>query len=408
MPGQQEEDLSAQAQPMSETQAMLKVVQNKIRNLRKAVDRASQLESAESRGEVLQADQIESLRSKPIKVALLSEFEEVLKKQLAAVADHSEECGSKNLSKDSKRESKRREKDLSESKPATTLSADDAGRSQGTLPQNGGDEVDIAVSDNSSKPALESTHEGETPQSKSENASLEKERENDGASSAVEKADEGAQVIARENPQDPAVELSLAVSKVLSLLHIVDYIRADDAKASVLAYFESQRGKCSGRHVGAYELDVLSYFTVMLSSPNGDIAHPVAIETSAAHCLAYLQESDAEAFTGTTYKSLAELVGTIATCPLLACRGSLGHILEEPGQTQLAFGPGGLVAIDAELSGAQESAGLPADSANSLPAAPAQQSSTRGVRRGGRRGGHGIRGRGRGMGPQGHRNSSQP
>uniref|UniRef100_A0A7S2ZGL6 Uncharacterized protein n=1 Tax=Rhodosorus marinus TaxID=101924 RepID=A0A7S2ZGL6_9RHOD len=58
-----------------------KILLNKLRNLKKAIEKANHLEEALQRGESLNDQQLESVRTKELKSALVRELEEVHKKQ---------------------------------------------------------------------------------------------------------------------------------------------------------------------------------------------------------------------------------------------------------------------------------------------------------------------------------------
>lgn len=67
-----------------------RILQNKLRNLKKAVDKVTQLEEAVKRGETLNEQQVESMRSKETKLILIKEFDEIYKKQAALFKDERE------------------------------------------------------------------------------------------------------------------------------------------------------------------------------------------------------------------------------------------------------------------------------------------------------------------------------
>jgi hypothetical protein len=373
---------------VSETQQLLKIVQNKIRNLRKAVDKATAIEAASARGESLQPDQQESLRSKPSKVILLAELEEIFKKQAAIVGEGSADGGPADAAASaasSKRAAKRREKEVAAAAAAAAAAATE---SEKELSERDVLE-DAPVTELSSTPTDDSAP----------------------AEPASDVATNGSALESRPAPPAPVPDFSGPISQILSLLHVVDFLKTPDAKSSVLGYFTSDHARASpGRIVSAYDLELVAYFTLMATSPNGDVPHALAVETSTAHCLSYLDNSDADAFTGTTYSTLVSIIDAIASCPLLANRGA--HIPPTApangvaAQSQLAFGTGGLVAEDPTATSPAPAAGNTAPVAPvapGFPGAPAAPATETAQRPAPSSGSNGRGGAGRGRGGRGGR-----
>lgn len=347
----------------SEPSSVLKPVQNKIRNLRKAIDRATPLEAAQAKGDDLNPDQLECIRSKPVKVALLADLEEILKKQSIIVGAEDAEA------KTSKRAFKRKEK---EARAAAAAAAAAATAAAGTEAAAIEAEESAAVTE-------------ETPNAV--NSDVPKNVSEDGSKTIPDTLDDGDS--SRVSAVAEAAEHA-AVSKVLDLLHVTDFLQTQDGKGSLLDYFDRSSG--SGEpSLAALDMDILLYFATMLTTPNGNVAHPLAVDTSAAHCVAYLRKVDAEAFQGTTYRRLSEIVHAIGSCPLLARRG------EPLSQDPTSFGSPGLAAEDSAISsvGPISESDQQRERANGGPGGVTPAPSGPGS---GRRGGGRGRGRGGGRG----------
>lgn len=112
-----------------------------------------------------------------------------------------------------------------------------------------------------------------------------------------------------------------AVRKTLNLFHVSEFLRQPGSREALLSYYSSPEVRHLPFVLTGLHLDIISYFYVMLTSPNGNVPHPEAVQVSTAHCLGYLQGSTAEAFKGTPYSMLVEIVNTIACCPILTERG---------------------------------------------------------------------------------------
>lgn len=350
--------------------AILKIVQNKIRNLRKAIDRAKAIEAAAERGEELQPDQKKSLEGRPGKELVLSELEEILKKQTAIVT--SSLGAAKKKAKEGNKPGKRGQKKSQENDSNTIGDSVDEQRP-------GADNVqDTAVVGDAPTAAKEK----ELPVAQdTSDASTGKQAA--GPGNEFEAADAGVESMSTANSYAPtpatadgSVNLDAAVVKILSLLHVVEYASDMEAMKGILTYYEAQ-GNSGGRRIVSNDLERIKYFVLMLTSPNGDIPHRDAVETSRSHCVAYLNTPQLEAFPGTTYKALADISDELGRCPLLADRG----ISSRPDAGALsADAPGaqdGAVARDSAIAAVGKPIGMaspgdlvaPAVSARSLPTA---------------------------------------
>eukprot|EP00172_Hildenbrandia_rubra_P002928 Plantae.Rhodophyta-Hildenbrandia_rubra.ctg4176.p2 GENE.Plantae.Rhodophyta-Hildenbrandia_rubra.ctg4176~~Plantae.Rhodophyta-Hildenbrandia_rubra.ctg4176.p2 ORF type:complete len:497 (-),score=130.94 Plantae.Rhodophyta-Hildenbrandia_rubra.ctg4176:602-2092(-) len=110
---------------------------------------------------------------------------------------------------------------------------------------------------------------------------------------------------------------SEVTAKILELMHVVEFLRQEpNGTQALLEYFSETED-----NISAQELEYVMYFGVMLTTPNGDVPHQEAVEVSATHCEGYLDESEEEAFTKVTYRQLAQIIRSVANCPLLKERG---------------------------------------------------------------------------------------
>jgi hypothetical protein len=257
--------------PPEAAAAILKPLQNKIRNLRKAIDRATPLEEAAARGETLNADQQDSVRSKPAKVLVLADLEEILKRQTIAAVELFPDAVESAEPATSKRAAKKREKQVavaSERDGAAAIVPGDEDPATSDLPKPGEARED---------------------------------------SKAATEFEETLRI--REESRDRSSD----VQRVVSLLHVVEFLKEPESRATVISYFASREPPL----VSSIDADRIMYFGAMLSSPDGNVAHKRAVETSTQYCLAYLSEPKAEPFAGTSYGRLAEIVEIVGSCPLL-------------------------------------------------------------------------------------------
>lgn len=307
-----------EAEPAKETstmEAMLKVVSNRCRNLKKAIEKASALELAVQRGESLKAEQMESIKAKPGKQALLRELEEILRKQTALLPQASKAGEPAKLSR---RAAKRlqREKQMAganETSQATTES-----------PTNEKNEDVSKSGDLSTGELKEDEPQSSKDPKQTEEKSLGESNNSVGAEEPRPPIEEGKP---KESPVLPEQAVSgseqispAVVGAILEILHVIDYVKHQGGRESVLRYATSSPVIQNARRVSGLDIELLLYFCKMLTSPNGSVPHKKAVETSTEHCIKYLEGSESDAFVGTTYKTLADIVQAIATSPLLAQR----------------------------------------------------------------------------------------
>lgn len=305
--------------------AILRPLQNKIRNLRKAIDRAAPLEAAAARGEVLQADQVESVRSRPAKVALLADLEEILRKQESAAVDAfgalaPAAAPMSAAQGESKRAAKR--------KAAAAAAAEAAAAAAAAVESGGGNDVkgaDGKVEGGDRNVIVSTEVEGED--AKAEAAGGMSAAASDAGATgglsvpSIEGVPEsqisngGEYSVARSVPEpanDLGVEPAARVKNVIELLHVVEFLKDPENKLSLVAHFAGREAEFS-----AIDADIVLYFGAMLVSPNGNIPHAKAVDTSTSHCQGYLTKPSAEPFSGTSYGRLSQIVSVIGQCSLL-------------------------------------------------------------------------------------------
>ncbi|CAN8065276.1 unnamed protein product [Agarophyton chilense] len=291
--------------------ACLRVVSNRCRNLRKAIDRAKTWEQAAASGQELNPEQVESVKSCVKKEALLAELQEILKKQTSIIEspEHTEQ--KQQTSKRSAKSTKAKEK---RTKSAQAQGESNASSAEGTHKDDDSDAVSSTAPDRNGN-QMANDESSETSQSslrylvsnlelKNENESLR--RELDALKQKV--PDETAEV-KKEN-----------VRKVLNLFHVVDFLRLPGSREALLSFSETQAEEAAAL-VTEMDMDLLCYFNVMLTSPNGNVPHDEAVDVSTLHCLEFLQNSKIDAFQDTSYAALNKIVDSIASCPILTDRG---------------------------------------------------------------------------------------
>lgn len=293
----------------------LKVVSNRCRNLRKAIDRAKLWQNAAQNGHQLNPEQTESVNALTRKEALLVELQEILKKQTLILERDQQNDNTPNSPSTSHPVSKRAAKAArlkakgmcqtsdksSDEKPPTSHSSDPLTNGLSLL-----DKGDAAVQvDTFSTPVI---HASPSPPVQTQ-ASPDQTKWQDALQQFSDLKMSQNDVVARERQH--------AVRTTLSLFHITDYLRQPGSRDALLAYFQSPKGKQSPCVITSLDLDLLCYFNVMLTSPNGHVPHKDAVDVSTAHCLQYLATSPADAFKGTSYATLMNIVDTIASCPIM-------------------------------------------------------------------------------------------
>lgn len=111
------------------------------------------------------------------------------------------------------------------------------------------------------------------------------------------------------------------VRRILNFFHVADFLHQSGSREALLCYFNTAEGRQQPRRVSGLDMDLIVYFNVMLTSPNGSVPHDDAVDVSTAHCLEFLKRSNSEAFKGTSYATLVDVVNAISTCPILTERG---------------------------------------------------------------------------------------
>lgn len=109
--------------------------------------------------------------------------------------------------------------------------------------------------------------------------------------------------------------------QILNFFHVADFLHQSGSREALLCYFDTAEGKNKPRRVSGLDMDLIVYFNVMLTTPNGSVPHGDAVDVSTAHCLEFLKRSTSEAFKGTSYATLVDIVNAISTCPILTDRG---------------------------------------------------------------------------------------
>lgn len=115
------------------------------------------------------------------------------------------------------------------------------------------------------------------------------------------------------------------VRRILNFFHVADFLLQNGSREALLCYFDTTAGRQRPRRVTSLDVDLIVYFHVMLTTPNGSVPHDEAVSISSAHCLEFLKGSSAEAFKGTSYATLSDIVYAISTCPILTDRGKRLH-----------------------------------------------------------------------------------
>lgn len=331
--------------------AVLRPLQNKIRNLRKAIDRATPLAEAAARGDELQADQVESVRSRPAKVALLADLEEILRKQesAAAAAFGAVAAAATPVSEvqgESKRAAKRKAAAAAAEAAAAEAAAAEAVAAEAAAAEAAAAEAAVAAAASETAKEQEDVVVSEQKENmvgklgSNGDASADTEREEtkgeagnvfevvsdagatgglslasiDGlpASQVSNGGDFSVAGSVPEPANDAGVESTVRVKDVIELLHVVEYLKDPENRRSLAAYFDGRESELS-----KIDVDIVLYFGAMLVSPNGNIPHENAVETSTMHCLNYLSKPTAEPFSGTSYGRLSQIVSVIGRCPLL-------------------------------------------------------------------------------------------
>lgn len=291
--------------------ACLKVVSNRCRNLRKAIDRAKTWEQAAAKGQDLNAEQLESVKSCVKKEALLAELTEILKKQTSIVQPAEQPDEKPKISKRAAKAAKakeRREKAVQSREETITSSIDATQKDDDSNEAHAASPPDTKSLDQLDAPS-ESANKAE--HFKAENRRLETENQ------ALRRELEDQKKAATTEYSGVRKE---SVRKVLNLFHIVDFLRQQGSREALHGYAASHPEK-TGSFVTELDMDLLCYFNVMLTSPNGNVPHNEAVDVSTFHCIEFLQNSKLDAFKDTSYAALTRIVDIISSCPILTERG---------------------------------------------------------------------------------------
>lgn len=371
-------------------EAILRVVSNRCRNLRKTIDRAKTWEQAADNGLVLNDEQSESIRGLPRKEALLVELQELLKKQ-TVIAESQPQSSSapgdqitsktparQPKSSDSSKALTRSKIKVSKTSADTDSPQDPSKKAPNGQPGNSPTandvsssiESDLQTTDASSTAIAAQSHIARVATDEN-TAAVEPMHGNVTSPSSMDTSSTNATPTSLLNSSSPtndpaiiphssdpinqsahalpinspnAVNDSFKYTKiiqnlearqlhqlertkydsmrhVLNLFHVVDFLRQPGSRETLLAYCSTANPRHEFRSLTSLDMDLLCYFNVMLTSPNGNVPHGDAVDVSTAHCLEFLKSSTSEAFKGTSYATLSEIVRSIASCPILTDRG---------------------------------------------------------------------------------------
>uniref|UniRef100_A0A7S3EAJ0 Caprin-1 dimerization domain-containing protein n=1 Tax=Rhodosorus marinus TaxID=101924 RepID=A0A7S3EAJ0_9RHOD len=258
-----------------------KILLNKLRNLKKAIEKANHLEEALQRGESLNDQQLESVRTKELKSALVRELEEVHKKQTVVFKKEKENV---------------REKLFEDFK-------------QSIAPETKEEEV--------TKPEVEE----ETPL-EPEQPAKEVVTSTTQEAQAVEGEQAAASYTVHPEPKPEEKPGPEVTQELLNLLHVADRINHEkETVKAVLEDFE-RNGKpgLSENTCSEQDLKAITYFAMMLTTPDGVVPLNEAVRVSSFHAENYIKRSAEDAFPGCTYESLASLVSQVSDTDTLQNR----------------------------------------------------------------------------------------
>eukprot|EP00871_Galdieria_phlegrea_P004356 jgi/Galph1/4921/GphlegSOOS_G3534.1 len=243
----------------------LRILKGRIRNLRKNIDKLGRLEQLASEGATLDPQQLESLQSKPTRLAVLWELEEMLSRMKSVSLEEQSPTSIRHLER-----SPSLNNDASESKKHTSQTDQSSSGNVVTNKLTNGQEVGVQAS--------------------------EKEQE---TGEETEQA---------------------ALGDILSVLHVGDFIINEPDAADSLVGEKIDDNK-SMETLSRLHLDSVCYFAKMLTSPYGDVPLEEAVAVSVFHASEYIHRKKKEAIPGLSYEKLAKLVSFIASHPLLKWRG---------------------------------------------------------------------------------------
>lgn len=292
--------------------SVLRIVFNRCRNLRKAIEKATVHERAMDCGKQVSPEQMESIKAKPVRQSLLHELEQILEKQTAIMKPEPPVLG------------KRAAKRLERAKNIAVVSNFPA--AQGATIDLGKKELrELHSDDTNSNGKPDDLSEGHAGSSTNvADSESEKHSINDMQVNGDEKYE--GQVEPRRGSGTYTAsmpDMKASVQSIVEISHVVSFINQEGGRECISNYFSRATAFGGVRIVTDLDIDVLLYFYRMLSTPNGSVPHKEAVGISAEHCCAYLERSEEEAFSGTTYATLSEIVRAIAASPLLANRQSM-------------------------------------------------------------------------------------
>lgn len=377
--------------------ACLRVVSNRCRNIRKTIEKAKTWQEAAENGIDLNEEQLESVRSVPRKQAVLSELQEILKKQMAVVRPNTSAkptATTNAKTKDAKGFKSAKEGidsviiDISSDKTSPKSSTIDD--THCVLPISGADGHNFVDGEKTSPssqlpeglsgsnadvgqicseltdqmravnpsiltgmesglnklnspqfvlsnqhdypdhvPPSRSTHKTAFQNSHSLGLPVSSAQDLYGINPAPGThvsydstvANAVLQQLEKKHSQEIQRIKTECIRAVLNLFHVTDFLKQPGSREALLAYFVTAATGKRARPLTSLDIDLVCYFNVMLTTPNGNVAHDEAVDVSTEHCLEYLKGSRSEAFKGTTYATLSQIVDCIARCPIMTDRG---------------------------------------------------------------------------------------
>jgi len=295
------------------TNEYVRVVQNKLRNLRKGIEKATKLEKVREQGGTLNEEQLESVRTKEMKVMLVRDLEEICKKQQAIAEEEMREERRQRSLEESRRDA------MAEEAPTRTLGdeedADDMAVQAGdprlpVLEAQANDDYVSPVKANGvfrDDDAGEGESVGERDESAGSVPLILSNHINDGHE-LIPAIDTGEEV--RKQIEEA---IWSAIWRVLCVLHVIDFLNN--------WVTEEHLGDLVAENLTIADMEGVKYFGKMLTSPDGAIPLEEAIRTSTQHAMNYIHQRG-EAFPETSYMEIASTVESIACVSILKNRGS--------------------------------------------------------------------------------------
>lgn len=344
----------------------LKVISNRCRNVKKAIERGKTWEKAAKEGHVLNEGQLESINSLWKKEAILAELEEILKKQTSiakeAINANKKSSGGNHNNKDlhissadnttEKSESNSNLESETPSNPTVEsvenqiepINENELLNHENVSEDNSTDKIidnhlDM-VTDNIHMESNQTSDSQVTDMAKL-NGIMEQTATSDKGESSLTPSLDTDKIIQEKEDMQKKVEIiekkmieneikhnqQLTSEKmkltrsILNIFHIGEFCRQEGSREALLAYYQSESGRKSGRTLTNLDVDLFCYFHTMLTTPNGVVPHNEAVGVSTTHCLNLINQEPLEAFKGTTYSKLVSVIDTISTCPILTERG---------------------------------------------------------------------------------------